>query len=150
VPGWFGVGTGLDAAIDAFGKDAIDDMYERWSFFRTFISNVEMTLAKTDLTIAERYAALAPDEHRSVFTTISEEHTRTRESVTRITGSGLVDHDPSLKRTLEVRDRYLDPISYLQVSLLRRWRDREAPDPELQRALLLTINGLASGLRNTG
>jgi phosphoenolpyruvate carboxylase len=150
VPGWFGVGTGLDAAIDAFGKDAIDDMYERWSFFRTFISNVEMTLAKTDLTIAERYAALAPDEHRSVFTTISEEHARTRESVTRITGSGLVDHDPSLKRTLEVRDRYLDPISYLQVSLLRRWRDREAPDPELQRALLLTINGLASGLRNTG
>lgn len=150
VPGWFGVGTGLDAAIEAFGKDAIDDMYERWSFFRTFISNVEMTLAKTDLTIAERYASLAPDEHRSVFTTISEEHARTRGSVTRITGSGLVDHDPSLKRTLEVRDRYLDPISYLQVSLLRRWRDREAPDPELQRALLLTINGLASGLRNTG
>ena len=150
VPGWFGVGTGLDAAIDAFGRDAIDDMYERWSFFRTFISNVEMTLAKTDLTIAERYAALAPPEHRTVFTTISEEHERTKESVTSITGSDLVDHDPSLKRTLEVRDRYLDPISYLQVSLLRRWRGREAPDPELQRALLLTINGLASGLRNTG
>ncbi len=150
VPGWFGVGTGLDAAIDAFGRDAIDDMYERWSFFRTFISNVEMTLAKTDLTIAERYAALAPPEHRTVFTTISQEHERTKESVTSITGSDLVDHDPSLKRTLEVRDRYLDPISYLQVSLLRRWRGREAPDPELQRALLLTINGLASGLRNTG
>jgi phosphoenolpyruvate carboxylase len=149
VPGWFGVGTGLEEAAERHGQGALDDMYERWPFFRTFISNVEMTLAKTDLTIAERYAALAPDEHRHVFDTIRAEHSRTVDSVTRITGSGLVDHDPALKRTLEVRDRYLDPISYLQVSLLRRWRSHD-DDPELERALLLTINGLASGLRNTG
>ena len=117
---------------------------------KTFLSNVEMTLAKTDLTIAERYAALAPTEYQGVFATIREEHRRTVEAITAVTGSGLVDHDPSLRVTLEVRDRYLDPISYLQVSLLRRWRESTDPDPQLRRALLLTMNGLASGLRNTG
>lgn len=150
VPGWYGVGTGLDAAKAEFGSAAIADMYERWSFFRTFVSNVEMTLAKTDLTIAARYAALASEEHRPVFDDISDEHDRTVAAITAITGSGLVDHDPALQRTLEVRDRYLDPISYLQVSLLRRWREHAGDDEQLQRALLLTINGLASGLRNTG
>lgn len=150
VPGWFGVGTGLDAAAETLGRNALDDMYERWSFFRTFISNVEMTLAKTDLTIAERYAALSESEHRGVFDIIREEHDRTVAAVTAITGGDLVDRDPALKRTLGIRDRYLDPISYLQVSLLRRWRETDETDPALQRALLLTMNGLASGLRNTG
>jgi phosphoenolpyruvate carboxylase len=150
VPGWFGVGTGLEAAAGRFGHDALTDMYAGWSFFRTFLSNVEMTLAKTDLTIAARYAALSPTEHAHMFDIITEEHDRTVSAVTAITATDLVGRDPSLKRTLEVRDRYLDPISYLQVSLLRRSRHSADPDPELQRALLLTMNGLASGLRNTG
>ncbi len=150
VPGWFGVGTGLEAAAERFGHGALTDMYARWSFFRTFLSNVEMTLAKTDLTIAARYAALSPADHAHVFEVIREEHDRTVDTVTGITATGLVDRDPSLKRTLEIRDRYLDPISYLQVSLLRRSRDSAESDPKLQRALLLTMNGLASGLRNTG
>ena len=150
VPGWYGVGTGLEAARTTFGKQAFADMYERWSFFRTFVSNVEMTLAKTDLTIAERYAQLATEDERPVFDDIRDEHVRTVRIITEITGTGLVDHDPALQRTLEVRDRYLDPISYLQVSLLRRWRDSAGDDATMQRALLLTINGLASGLRNTG
>ncbi|MFV1971051.1 MAG: phosphoenolpyruvate carboxylase [Acidimicrobiia bacterium] len=150
VPGWFGVGTGLEAAAEQFGHDALANMHARWSFFRTFLSNVEMTLAKTDLTIAARYAALSHPDHAHVFEIIREEHDRTVRAVTVITKSGLVDRNPSLKRTLEVRDRYLDPISYLQVSLLRRSRDLEESDPKLQRALLLTMNGLASGLRNTG
>ena len=150
VPGWFGVGTGLEAALGAFGIDELISMYDRWSFFRTFLSNVEMTLAKTDLTIAERYAALSEEPHVGVFEIVKQEHAKTVDLVTRITQRGLVDMDPALKRTLDVRDRYLDPISYLQVSLLRRWRDAETTDPTLQRALLLTMNGLASGLRNTG
>jgi phosphoenolpyruvate carboxylase len=85
-----------------------------------------------------------------VFDIISAEHDRTVRAVTAITTTGLVDRDPSLKRTLDVRDRYLDPISYLQISLLRRSRETDILDPSLQRALLLTMNGLASGLRNTG
>jgi phosphoenolpyruvate carboxylase len=150
VPGWFGVGSGLEAAAAKYGDDALENMYEEWLFFRTFLSNVEMTLAKTDLTIAARYAALSPADHAPVFDIIRAEHDRTVASVTAITDTGLVDRDPSLKRTLDVRDRYLDPISYLQISLLRRSREADATDPTLQRALLLTMNGLASGLRNTG
>lgn len=150
VPGWFGVGTGLDAARNTIGDDALRDMYENWPFFRTFLSNVEMTLAKTDLTIAARYADLAPDDHAHVFELIEEEHDRTVDAIYRITGAGLVDRDETLKQTLDVRDRYLDPISYLQVSLLRKWRETEDRNEDLQRALLLTMNGLATGLRNTG
>jgi phosphoenolpyruvate carboxylase len=150
VPGWFGVGTGLEAAVAQYGDDALEGMYENWLFFRTFLSNVEMTLAKTDLTIAARYAELASSEQASIFEIITAEHDRTVRAVTAITETGLVDRDPSLKRTLDVRDRYLDPISYLQISLLRRSREASSPDPSLQRALLLTMNGLASGLRNTG
>ncbi|MEN8115092.1 MAG: phosphoenolpyruvate carboxylase, partial [Actinomycetota bacterium] len=107
VPGWYGVGTGLEAAVAEHGLDAMVDLYAQWPFFNTFVSNVEMTLAKTDLTIAQRYAALALDEYRGVFDTISEEHRRTVDAITAITGSGLVEHDPSLRMTLQVRDRYL-------------------------------------------
>ncbi len=150
VPGWFGVGTGLEAAIAEHGSDSLADMFERWPFFRTFLSNVEMTLAKTDLTIAARYASLAAPEQADVFDIITAEHDRTVRTVTELTSAGLVDRDPSLKRTLDIRDRYLDPISFLQVSLLRRSREAIEPDRALERALLLTMNGLASGLRNTG
>lgn len=150
VPGWYGVGTGLNAAVTEYGLDAMIGLYEQWPFFTTFVSNVEMTLAKADLTIARRYAALAPPEYRGVFATIADEYRRTVDAIAAITGSGLVEHDPSLLMTLQVRDRYLDPISYLQVALLRRWRESTDPDPQLRRALLLTMNGLASGLRNTG
>jgi phosphoenolpyruvate carboxylase len=149
VPGWFGVGTGLAAVRDRIGAEILDQMYEQWSYFRTFISNVEMTLAKTDLTIAERYVALVPAEHRPPFAVIEEEFARTATGIAAITGTDLVGRHPVLQRTLAVRDVYLDPISYLQVALLRRTRAGDT-DPRLSRALLLTINGLAAGLRNTG
>ncbi|MGI9585851.1 MAG: phosphoenolpyruvate carboxylase, partial [Acidimicrobiia bacterium] len=150
VPGWFGVGSGIEHAVAEFGLPSVQDIYKRWPFFSTFISNVEMTIAKTDLSIAARYAALGDQKHLTIFETIAEEHQRTVEALRSITGAGPVDRDPSLKRTLEVRDRYLDPISYLQVSLLRRFRETGGTDQDLQRALLLTMNGLAAGLRNTG
>src|SRR5919197_1689534 len=153
VPGWFGVGSGLAAAYEAGLGEVIADMHERWRFFTTFLSNVAMTLVKTDLELAGQYVErLVPRDLHYLFDAIRAEHDLAVAEILRVTGQEtLLAANPILEQTLRVRDASLAPLHLLQVTLTARLReDRDAgrhPDPAVSRALLLTVNGIAAGLR---
>jgi len=151
VPGWFGVGTGLKAAREAGHGETMSAMLKDWHFFRTFISNVEMTVAKTDLHTARKYVStLVEPQFHHFLETIQEEFDLTIKELLLLTGKEEILGDQQiLARTLQIRDAYLAPLHLLQISLLKKVR-QDKSDPLITRALLLTINGVAAGLRNTG
>ena len=151
LPGWFGVGTGLEHAVSRHGLETLRDMARGWPFFDTFLADVEMVLAKADLGIAARYAELAGAAGERLFPGIVEEFERTRTLVLDLREtSSLLERDPTLRRSILLRNPYVDPMSFLQVDRLRRWREGDRADRGLERLLIETVRGIARGLRNTG
>ena len=155
LPGWFGFGSAMKAYIDREGEAGLKQLqalYQKWPFLQAVLSNMEMVMAKTDLSIASRYAELVDDQDLAnrIFARVIEEWERTTAMLRAITGRNeLLENNPTLARSLKVRMPYLDPLNHLQVELLDRLRQGET-DESIQRAIYLTINGIAGGLRNSG
>ncbi len=148
---WYGVGHALRHGVDAHGLEAMQEMARDWPFFGTMLDDVEMTLAKSDLGIFARYSQLAGDAHDALYPGIADEFARTRDTLLEIRGAQeLLSHDPRLRLSIRLRNPYVDPISLLQVDLLRRWRATDREDDGTLRALLATVNGIAAGIQNTG
>jgi phosphoenolpyruvate carboxylase len=150
VPGWFGLGTGLSAVDGAL----LREMYEQWSFFRTILDFAQMSLAKADMGVFTAYLTLVPEALRERFWPLIErEYRLSVQQVTEVTGQPLLASDPTLARGIELRNPYVDPISYVQVELLRRLRALPEGAPErsgLEEAVMISLLGVATGLRNTG
>ncbi|HYP52851.1 MAG TPA: phosphoenolpyruvate carboxylase, partial [Pyrinomonadaceae bacterium] len=154
LPAWFGVGLALERFAqqgDAHER-LLHTLYEQFPVFQSLVGNVELGLAKADLTIARLYAGLVEDEgvRGRVFPMLVEEFRRTRRAVLRLTGqTGLLEHNPMLRRSIRRRNPYVDAMSLLQLELLRRKRSGDSGE-DLNYALAATINGISAGLRNTG
>jgi phosphoenolpyruvate carboxylase len=151
VPGWYGVGSGLQAAVDAGHEDVLREMAAEWPFFRTLLDDVAMVLSKGDINIAELFSRLAGPLHETFFPRIVEELALTKRWVKSLTGQqSLLQHDPRLALSIRLRNPYVDPISVLQVDLLERWRATGGEDEALLRALVACVNGVSQGVQNTG
>ncbi|MEA2193440.1 MAG: phosphoenolpyruvate carboxylase [Solirubrobacteraceae bacterium] len=155
LPAWYGLGTALQFARERYGPEILREMEREWPFFAALISNAEMACAKADLDIARRYAELYDDEpaRERIWTAICGELRRTVGELRRVRDEERpLDREPVLQRTIARRNPFIDPLSFVQLELLRRLRASggDQDDPDLVRASLLTINGIAGGLRNTG
>jgi phosphoenolpyruvate carboxylase len=154
LPGWYGLGIGLSAFTD---KALLREMYAGWPFFKTLLDNSEASLLKADMEIAALYVDLVTDRDLAarIFTTIRGEYERTRQAVLAISGhQSLMELEPVTQNAVQLRDPYIDPLNYIQIELLQRLR--RLPDPDgadaraLREVIVLTINGIAAGLKNTG
>jgi phosphoenolpyruvate carboxylase len=152
LPGWFGLGSGLAAVADTEGPDVLRRAYREWPLFGVLLENAEMSLAKTDRLIGARYLALGGREDLTEM--VLTEYDRTRRLVLTVTGHDrLLANRHVLSRAVSLRDPYVDALSYLQLRALAALRDTDPQDDErerLERLLLLTVNGVAAGLQNTG
>jgi len=157
IPGWYGFGTAVENFVQQAGNEQealkqLQEMYRTWPFLQTLLSNMDMVLSKSDLGIASRYAELVtdPELRQSVFTSIRTEWELCMKWLFAITGySELLQDNPTLARSIRIRTPYIDPLNHLQIELLRRYRSGD-DDDTVRRAIHLTINGVATGLRNSG
>jgi phosphoenolpyruvate carboxylase len=158
LPGWYGIGHALATfGQDTAGRNLLQEMYRDWPYFQVVIDNAQLSLAKADMGIGRLYAGLVEDDHvrEEIFSTIEAAFELTVRWIMIITGQQeLLENDPVLQRSVRQRNPYVDPLNFIQVSLLRRLRALPDPDSDqgqaLLRAIFLTVNGIASGLKSTG
>jgi phosphoenolpyruvate carboxylase len=160
LPGWYGFGSAVEALTRKHGYRGLrllQSMFEEWPLFTTLLLNMDMVLAKADMRIAERYAGLVEDEalRTAIFPRIKAEYERTRSALLSITGQrALLDRNPVLRRSITYRFPYLDPLNHVQVEMLRRYREAAASPADIsdriRRSVHISINGVASALRNSG
>jgi phosphoenolpyruvate carboxylase len=150
LPSWLGVDEALSRAGDRGDDRVVREMYRRWPFFRSTLNLIAIALAETDPRIAAQYDRLVPEELRPVGVELRAQLERTRRSVlAAMESENLLHEDPVLRRSIEVRNPYVDPINLVQIEVLRRMRDGD-PDPQTLGAFVVTANGIAAGMRNTG
>ncbi len=158
ISGWYGYGFSLQKAVSngEASWEQLAEMYRKWEFFKSLTDNVEMVLMKTDMVTAREYLRLCTEKKNAneIFASIEEEYKRSRTAVLNITGeSELLESNPALRRSIRLRNPYIDPISLLQIRFLQMYRDANADEARQQQILDLlrsTVNGIAAGLRNTG
>ncbi|MFV9503759.1 MAG: phosphoenolpyruvate carboxylase [Oscillochloridaceae bacterium umkhey_bin13] len=157
LPGWYGLGSGLAAFVqdDPNRLDQLRQMYQGWPFFATLLENAQLIIAKADMTIARRYAELVPDQEiaNAILAIISAEYERTVSLIKQVAQvDDILDRQPVLQRAIRQRNPYVDPLSYIQLEVLRRLRAEMPPaeEEDLETAILMAINGIAAGLKNTG
>jgi phosphoenolpyruvate carboxylase len=149
--GWYGIGHALQAGVQAYGQEAMSEMAREWPFFAAMLDDVEMLLAKSDLAIFERYSQLAGPLHDVFYPRIAEEFLRTCDAILLLKQRDrILADDYRLRLSIRLRNPYVDPLSLLQVDLLRRWRAGGREDDDLLRALVSTVNGISAGVQNTG
>ncbi|MFC5714106.1 phosphoenolpyruvate carboxylase [Thalassorhabdus alkalitolerans] len=155
IPAWYAAGTGLQAFASKGEENVklLQTMYQHWPFFKSTVNNLQMALMKADLSTAKEYMKLVKDEEiaNRIFGDIKEEYEKTKEMLLQITGNdNLLDHTPNIQESVYRRNPYVDPLNYLQVELIKIMRSQEDQPEELLTEVLLTISGVAAGLRNTG
>jgi phosphoenolpyruvate carboxylase len=148
--GWYGAGTAILESIDKNGLKTVQSAYRNSPFLKNLISNIEMTVVKSDLTISRMYIdQLLDKKHKYLFDEIVTESKKVIKAIKLVTNNELLEDNPILRNTLQVRNAYLDPLSLIQILLMKKLSNKDITDEE-RTALLLSINGLAAGLRNTG
>lgn len=155
IPAWYAAGTGLQSYIeeDDTHLEILQTMYKEWSFFRSTINNLQMALMKADMNTAKEYLELVEDPTlaKRIYEDIVDEYERTKEALLKISGNEeLLSHTPNIKESVHLRNPYVDPLNFLQVDLIHKLRETENPSEALVTEVLLTINGVAAGLVNTG
>jgi phosphoenolpyruvate carboxylase len=148
LPGWFGAGSALSLAARRLGEPLLREMCANWYFFSNLIDDVELALARADLGIAAVYDTLVDEKHRRFIGLLRAEYERTREEVLKVRGGErLLDGEPTVQRSIMLRNPYIDPMHLVQVDLLRRWRAGDRSDREVFSALVATVSGISQALQ---